>query len=216
MSALDHTVVEEKRPQGWAFIQRRMLATRATTRNFATGAAFVARITEIAEELNHHPDLVLRYPYVEIRSTSHDTGGVTDRDITLTSRITEAAAEAGIALDPAAVVLGEVALDVHSQADVEAFWSVVLTGSDEHVDRDAIAAPDPGMPIVWFQPTDRPDGTDERQHFHVDVHVHASIAQARISQAVAAGGTIVDDSHADLFTVLADPEGNKVCICPHP
>ena len=30
---------------------------------------------------------------------------------------------------------------------------------------------------------------------------------------MAAGGTVVDDSAAPSFTVLADPEGNKVCIC---
>jgi 4a-hydroxytetrahydrobiopterin dehydratase len=32
---------------------------------------------------------------------------------------------------------------------------------------------------------------------------------------VAAGGTVVDDSEAPSFTVLADPQGNRVCICTH-
>ena len=36
---------------------------------------------------------------------------------------------------------------------------------------------------------------------------------ARIAAAVAAGGTVVDDSEAPSFTVLADPDGNKVCVC---
>jgi len=29
----------------------------------------------------------------------------------------------------------------------------------------------------------------------------------------AAGGRVVDDSPAPAFTVLADPEGNRVCVC---
>ena len=38
-------------------------------------------------------------------------------------------------------------------------------------------------------------------------------AQARISAALAAGGTLVTDERAPAFIVLADPEGNKVCVC---
>ncbi|MER5185001.1 VOC family protein [Streptomyces sp. NPDC002896] len=38
-------------------------------------------------------------------------------------------------------------------------------------------------------------------------------ADSRITAAVTAGGTVVDDSHAPAFTVLADPDGNRVCVC---
>jgi 4a-hydroxytetrahydrobiopterin dehydratase len=37
------------------------------------------------------------------------------------------------------------------------------------------------------------------------------VAEQRIDAAVAAGGTVVDE--APTFVVLADPEGNKICIC---
>ena len=52
-----------------------------------------------------------------------------------------------------------------------------------------------------------------RQRFHVDVHVAPEQAQARIDAALAAGGTLVSDSSAPSFTVIADPEGNKACVC---
>ncbi|MCA1657505.1 MAG: 4a-hydroxytetrahydrobiopterin dehydratase, partial [Actinobacteria bacterium] len=39
------------------------------------------------------------------------------------------------------------------------------------------------------------------------------VAAERIAAAVAAGGSIVDDAEAPSFTVLADPEGNRACIC---
>jgi 4a-hydroxytetrahydrobiopterin dehydratase len=37
--------------------------------------------------------------------------------------------------------------------------------------------------------------------------------EERIAAAVAAGGVIVDDSHAPWFTVLADHDGNRACVC---
>jgi len=39
------------------------------------------------------------------------------------------------------------------------------------------------------------------------------VADERITAAVASGGSVVDDSEAPSFTVLADPDGNKVCVC---
>ena len=38
-------------------------------------------------------------------------------------------------------------------------------------------------------------------------------AQARVKAALAAGGTLVNDSFARSFWVLADAEGNEVCVC---
>ena len=43
--------------------------------------------------------------------------------------------------------------------------------------------------------------------------VPPEVADERIASAVAAGGTVVDDSEAPSFTVLADAEGNRVCVC---
>jgi 4a-hydroxytetrahydrobiopterin dehydratase len=38
-------------------------------------------------------------------------------------------------------------------------------------------------------------------------------AEERIAAAVAAGGSVVYDSEAPTYTVLADPDGNRVCVC---
>ncbi len=45
------------------------------------------------------------------------------------------------------------------------------------------------------------------------MHVAPEQAQARIDAALAAGGTLVSDSAAPSFTVIADAEGNKACVC---
>jgi 4a-hydroxytetrahydrobiopterin dehydratase len=39
------------------------------------------------------------------------------------------------------------------------------------------------------------------------------VAEVRIAAAVAAGGRVVDDKKAPSFIVLADPEGNRACVC---
>jgi 4a-hydroxytetrahydrobiopterin dehydratase len=88
-------------PRGWR-IAGDALHARFTTGDFATGLAFVNGIGAAAEEADHHPDLDLRYGYVEVHLWSHDAGGVTDRDHRLAARISELADAAGLALDPRA------------------------------------------------------------------------------------------------------------------
>ena len=48
---------------------------------------FVNGIAEIAEDANHHPDIILRYTTLKLSLISHDYGGITDRDFELASRI---------------------------------------------------------------------------------------------------------------------------------
>jgi 4a-hydroxytetrahydrobiopterin dehydratase len=43
------------------------------------------------------------------------------------------------------------------------------------------------------------------------VWVAPEVAEQRITAAVAAGGRVVADNESPSFTVLADPEGNRVC-----
>jgi 4a-hydroxytetrahydrobiopterin dehydratase len=71
---------------------------------------------------------------------------------------------------------------------------------------------EPGrVPSLWFQATD--DHETSRQRWHFDLWLAPEVADERIAAAVAAGGSLVDGSSAPSFTVLADPEGNRVCVC---
>jgi 4a-hydroxytetrahydrobiopterin dehydratase len=67
------------------------------TGDFATGLRLVNRIGEAAEAMNHHPDLDLRYPHLDVTLSSHDVGGVTDRDVKFARAISEYAASEGVA-----------------------------------------------------------------------------------------------------------------------
>jgi len=184
------------------------LHTRFRTGNFVNGLRLLNSIGEAAEQADHHPDLDLRYPHLNIKLSSHDAGGVTDRDVALARRISELAAEQGATAAPSDVEVVELALDTPDYKAIKPFWRAALGYQDNPRLDDELRNDAGGSPMLWFQES----GSDEpRQRFHIDVRVPKEVAQQRIAAAVAAGGKVVDE--APTFVVLADAEGNKICIC---
>jgi 4a-hydroxytetrahydrobiopterin dehydratase len=59
--------------------------------NFIKAMEFVNQIAEAAEAINHHPDILISYNKVTLSLVSHDSGGVTQRDIKMAARINELA-----------------------------------------------------------------------------------------------------------------------------
>ncbi len=57
---------------------------------FPDGIAFVDRVAKIAEDLNHHPDIDIRYTKVAMTLSTHDAGGITQSDLDLAGRIDSA------------------------------------------------------------------------------------------------------------------------------
>ncbi|HET9836771.1 MAG TPA: 4a-hydroxytetrahydrobiopterin dehydratase [Candidatus Angelobacter sp.] len=49
--------------------------------DFKAAMAFVNKVADAAEQANHHPDIDIRYNTVTMALVSHDSGGVTQRDI---------------------------------------------------------------------------------------------------------------------------------------
>ena len=58
-------------------------------KDFAGAMEFVNRIAAAAEAANHHPDILINYNRVTLTLTSHDAGGVTQRDIRMAGKINE-------------------------------------------------------------------------------------------------------------------------------
>lgn len=54
---------------------------------FRDTVVFVNRVAGLADELDHHPDIDIRYDTVKLRLSSHDAGGVTERDLALAQAI---------------------------------------------------------------------------------------------------------------------------------
>ena len=55
--------------------------------NFAESLAFVNKVGAIAEAADHHPDITFGWGYAELRTTTHDRGGITDVDFDLVRKI---------------------------------------------------------------------------------------------------------------------------------
>jgi 4a-hydroxytetrahydrobiopterin dehydratase len=60
---------------------------------FPAAIAVVGEIAERAEAANHHPDLDIRYRRLRVALSTHDAGGITEKDVALATEI-EALAEA--------------------------------------------------------------------------------------------------------------------------
>ena len=188
----------------------RALHTRYDPGSYAAGLALVAAIGAAAEEQDHHPDLDLRWGHVNVLLTSHDSGGVTARDLRLARRISEIAAAAGAVARPELVQRIEIALDTADWQRIRPFWKAVLGGSDNPRLPDEVRDLDGATPTLWFQETDEHE--TPRQRFHLDIRVPLDVAEARIAAGLAAGGVLVSDESAPDFVVLADADGNRVCI----
>jgi len=193
----------------WRFFAMRLHA-RFTTGSFVKGLELVTRITEAAEEADHHPDVVLTYPHVDVDLQSHDVHGVTSRDIALARRISEIAAELGVGSAPRDVSTLEIALDAPDGDVIKPFWAAVLGYDDEPYHQ--IEDPAGRNNALWFQ--EAPEATGEvQQRFHLDIIVPRDVAEERVAAALAAGGTLVTEEYVPAFWVLADAHGNKVCVC---
>ena len=71
-----------------SWIERdKALHREVKTPDFVSAFSLVAAITPIAEQAAHHPDLELGWGYVRIKLTTHDAGGVTEKDHALAKQI---------------------------------------------------------------------------------------------------------------------------------
>ncbi len=56
-------------------------------KNFSESLAFIVQVGLLAEKANHHPEIFNVYNKVQIRLTTHDANGVTDKDFDLANKI---------------------------------------------------------------------------------------------------------------------------------
>jgi len=211
MEKLSNQEILDARLNDWRKLAQ-ALHTRYRIKDFNAGSAFVAAIAEAAEVANHHLDLKMTCGAVDISLCTHEDGSwVTQTDVDLARKISELAREKGLETEPTAVTQLEIALDTAQVNGVAPFWSVLLTGSLDNTVYDSVFDPTSRVPSLWFQDTDEHETPHQRWHF--DLWLAPEVAEERIKAAVEIGGSVVDNSEAPSYTVLADPDGNKVCVC---
>jgi 4a-hydroxytetrahydrobiopterin dehydratase len=77
---------------GWEEQEDRdAIAKSFAFRDFTEAFAFMTRVALTAERMNHHPDWSNAYNKVEVALSTHDAGGVTERDVSLAHAIEDAA-----------------------------------------------------------------------------------------------------------------------------
>lgn len=74
---------------GWA-ITDGMLTKKYETSGWPFTMLVVGAIAFLAESADHHPDLIVTWPSVTVKLSTHDAGGLTTRDFDLARKIDEA------------------------------------------------------------------------------------------------------------------------------
>ena len=206
---------------GWRYLLG-TLAVSVPVRSLAQASeAAAAAVAASGPDADGHLRVDMRPGRVELSVQTRALGAVTGQDTRLAHRIDEAMT--GLGLTRAGATSGgswrpvqmlEMAIDAVDIPAIRPFWKAVLAYVDEpgsQGPQGAIVDPAGQLPAIWFQQMDAP--RPQRNRVHFDITVAHDEAEPRVGAALAAGGRLVDDTFARSFWVLADAEGNEVCVC---
>jgi 4a-hydroxytetrahydrobiopterin dehydratase len=205
----------------WRYLLGSIVTSVAVDSVHQAVAVAQAALDACGPDADEHLRLDLRPARVEITLQTASTGQVGTTDITLARRITDAVAGLELSTGGATTSRGgrsvqqlEIAIDALDIPAIRPFWKAVLGYADEPGGggpQDGVLDPVEQGPTIWFQQMDAP--RPQRNRIHFDVTVPAEEAQARIEAALAAGGVLLSDAAARSFWILADVEGNEICVC---
>ena len=206
---------------GWRYLLGTLAVAVPVTSLAQASEVAAAAVAACGADADGHLRIDLRPDRVELTVGTAALGEVTGRDTRLAHDVAGAvealglrAAEPTSEHTPRPVQQLEMAIDAMDIPAIRPFWKAVLAYVDEPGSTgpsDAIVDPAGQLPPLWFQQMDAP--RPQRNRVHFDITVAHDEAGARVHAAVAAGGKLVNDSFARSFWVLADAEGNEVCVC---
>lgn len=171
-------------------------------------AALVAPVVAAGERFGVQPDIDVRPEAVVVRVPYRSEDGIPAASAEFAATVSLAAAQLELVPDPSRAQTVGVYVAEHSAADVRPFFLAAL-GYDEFGESDAVDPLRSG-PQLAFNPITGDAAARGRTHF--DVFVPADHAQARVDAALAAGGRLVDDTHAPAWWSLASPDNHGVDI----
>jgi len=190
----------------WRFMMH-AFRTAFVAPSYAGAAALIAEIGAIGDSTGHHPDVDWRDDHVFVRTATNGEGGVTAADVDLALAVSAAAARNGATARPELVRFVEIAIDTADPQALAPTWAAAL--GYEIDDEGDVWDPFRRGPALWFQRTESPDPS----RFHIDVSVADDRGDPVLDEVVAAGGTRIDERFRPSFTVVADGDGNRLCIC---
>ncbi|GIG65456.1 VOC family protein [Phytomonospora endophytica] len=172
--------------------------------------ALASAVAEIADGLDHHPDLDVRPHGVTIRTRTRRGGGLGPLDAELARRVQEFARGEGYRPDPSTLMVTGIAVAQDRDADVRPFWAAIM-GYEPLDDADAVD-PQRRNPHVWVHELTPPK--PGRGRTHIDLSVPADHAKARVEAALAAGGRLVSASPEGWTIASPDNHGVDIAIWP--
>jgi len=204
---------------GWRYILNLLQASVPVGDLAQAAEVAAALIAAAAHEADTHLRVDLRTDRVELTLQTRASEGVTAVDTELAARLSAALDRLGRRPSGATtresvrpVEALEICIDALDSNAIRPFWKAVLGYTDTSGEADdAILDPAGLLPTIWFQHMDQP--RPDRNRIHFDISVAHDEGEARVQAALAAGGRLVSASHAPSFWVLADPEGNEICVC---
>jgi 4a-hydroxytetrahydrobiopterin dehydratase len=180
--------------------------------SLAQAAGLVGPVLAASEEFGIQPDIDLRPGGIVVRLPQPSIDGIPARAGEFAAAISRAAVDQGLRADPSRVQTIQVYVAEHSEADVRPFFRAAL-GYQDLGDTDAVDPLRRG-PDLAFNPID--GDVPRRGRTHLDIFVPADQARARVDAALAAGGRLVDDSHAPAWWTLASPDNHGIDIASWP
>jgi pterin-4a-carbinolamine dehydratase len=179
-----------------------------TATSLSHAADLVAAVVAAAERFGVLPDVDLRPEGVVVRIPTRSPEGISAAAPEFAAAVSRAAVELQLTPDPSLAQSIGIYVAQHSRADARPFFIAAL-GYEAFGDTDAVDPLRCG-PQLAFNPIT--GDVPARGRTHVDVFVPADQARARVDAALAAGGRLVDDSHAPAWWSLASPENHGVDI----
>ncbi len=85
--SLDEINKKIKDLNDWDLIEEKEIKKTFTFKSFLQSIEFVNKIAPIAEKLNHHPNILIQYNMVTLTLSTHDEGGITEKDFILAKNI---------------------------------------------------------------------------------------------------------------------------------
>jgi 4a-hydroxytetrahydrobiopterin dehydratase len=178
----------------------------------------LAEAVRLAEAVSKVPDLdgsgallTMADRSLTVRLT-RDLWQLEPRHAELARAVSAVARTYGAVAEPGAVQEVQLAIAAKRDAIDIGFWRAVL-GYAPMANDNAVDPLGHGS-TVWLQELD--EAKPLRHAMHLDVSVAREHVTARLEAALAAGGRLVDESHAPSHWTLADRAGNRVCICAWP
>jgi 4a-hydroxytetrahydrobiopterin dehydratase len=205
---------------GWRYLLGTLCTSVPVTSLSRAAEVTGVAVAACAAQADGHLRADVRADRVVLSLQSLDRAALTDCDTDLAHRVTAAVGGIGLRTEPdlaggarRSVQLLEIAIDALDIPAIRPFWKAVLgyaaePGADGPT--DPLVDPVGQGPALWFQQMDRP--RPQRNRVHFDMCVPHDEATRRIRSALAAGGRLLSDDRAPAFWVLADVEGNEVCV----